>query len=287
MLDTNVEQTQGDSPETQGTSPDVPENNLEASNNSAQQAMEALLELDKHTRFKFDGQEYTPEELKKAIMRQADYTKKTQALSSEKKTFEEESKFQKNLAFDLWALREDPSLLQQFLQTYPHQYHEFAKHVLALDSQRAQQPQSAGQQKAPQQDVELLSRLSKLEKHFETQDVQKNELFLQNHLDKIPSLYDASYKDVISELVMSRVYNLHASGTKITDEVMATTIKQVGDRVTGLAKATKGELINKQIKANKKGADVESGGGTPGSAPKKFKNFEEAAEASIKQLNGR
>jgi hypothetical protein len=96
-----------------------------------------LKELVKDSKFKFEDKEYTLDDLKKHMMRDADYRKKTQELSAFKKQNEQalkeheelkgDQKYWENLQYDLAALRADPSQLWKFKQVYPEKFHAYAK----------------------------------------------------------------------------------------------------------------------------------------------------------------
>lgn len=269
--ETNVEQPQQDS----NTSPEVSENNSSSSN----QAIQEMLELDKHQSFKWKGQEWKLDDLEKSILLHKDYTKKTQSLSSERKALEEEKKYQENLAFDLWALKEDPSLLNKFIQTYPQKYHEYAKYAIEGSSQNSN-PQ---QQNKPQPDIDLMSRLQKLESATQQQEVAKQEQEINSQLEK----FSKKYPDAIQEMVLGRIYEAHSQGAKLTEDVWEDAFKQVDNQIKNLVKARYGEMVKKQTESNKKARDVESGGGTVGQAPRKVSSFREATNLAIQDLTGK
>jgi hypothetical protein len=77
---------------------------------------QTVAELDKLEKFKFEGQEYTPQELKNAILRQSDYTRKTQEFSQERRFYD-------NLQADLRSVRSNPALAAEFRRTYPEKFH--------------------------------------------------------------------------------------------------------------------------------------------------------------------
>jgi hypothetical protein len=88
-----------------------------------QEKIQEMIELESLDKFKFRGKEWTPEEIDKAMLLQADYTRKTQAISAE-------SKFIDNLDADLRAVRSNPDLTSEFKKLYPEKYHKFLDVVM-------------------------------------------------------------------------------------------------------------------------------------------------------------
>lgn len=276
----------------QGSSPS---NDNQVSSNSSSQALssereqevaQALAELDKMDKFKFQGQEWTPKDLEKAILRQKDYTQKTQSLSDERKSFGDERKFYENLAWDLMKLRDNPSMVQEFVKVYPQQFHQYAEQFLKQASNQVQQQGNQGQ--PPQQshaDVQTLSRLERLEKFYNDQEVAKNETEIKNIMTSMSTKYPDAAN--FQEMVLGRAYESHTQGTQLTPQVWEDIYKQVNDQVGSMLKTKYGDLVKKQQAANVKARDVGAGGGTVGTAPKKFKGFKEATAAAIADLTNR
>ena len=274
------EQTQGI--ETQSS----PESTQERGSfdSSTQDVRDAMTELDKMDRFKFQGQEWSPKDLERAIMRQKDYTQKTQSLAEERKQIEaakQESKFYENLYYDLKQVKTavesgNNSLVNEFLKVYPEKFHSYLKDVLGNNETR-----QAQNQQSPSYDVETLSRLQKVEKVIFEQEVAKNEASINSTV----AAMSKKYPDAIPEMAIARVYEAHNAGTKITEKEWDKAFQQVDEQIKGVVKARYGDLIKKQTDANKRGRDVESGGGTPGRAPEKFKSLKDVTNFAIQDLS--
>lgn len=267
----------------QGTSQETNTDNSSSEALSTQRAdavEKAIAELDKMERFKFDGQEYTPKDLKSAILRQKDYTQKTQSLSTERKSFEDETKFYSNLAWDLIQLRNNPSLVDKFLSIYPQKFHKYADEF--LNEQRATQGNQQSQTQAPQVPVQLLSRIDVLEKTFREQEVAKNEAQIQTVMNDMAKKYPdaANFK----EMVLGRAFEANSQGTNLTTEAWENIYKQVDGEVGQLLKAKYGSMVKKQQEANAKAKDVASGGGTPATAPKRFTKLSDVTKHAIEDL---
>lgn len=281
MID-NVEQTQAT--ETH-SSPESSQDNSSL-DQAPQTASEALAELEKMEKFKFQGQEWSPKDLEKAIMRNKDYTQKTQALAEERRQIEQqrsEAKYYENLYADLSAVKRavdsgDSSLINEFLKTYPEKFHGYLKQVLSDTTVReAVQNRPSG----PQYDVDTLSRLQKLESILHEQEVAKNEAAINATV----SAMSKKYPDAIPEMAIARVYELHNSGVKVTEKEWEKAFQQVDEQIKGVVKARYGDLVKKQSDANKKARDVESGGGTLGRAPEKFKSLKDVTNFAIQDLS--
>jgi hypothetical protein len=244
------------------------------SNSALQGLNEAIADLDKVQKVKFQGQEWTPKDLEKAILRQKDYTRKTQELSQQRTSFEENKKYYVNLAADLRTLEKNPNLVSEFVKLYPKEFHPYAQEALSKTSNTQTQQQ-------PQLDVETQSRLASLEKFYHEQEVQKNEVVINQSIDAGLK----KYPDAIPELVIARVYEKYnLSGEGPTKEDWDKTFKEVNDQVTSLWKNKYSEFVKKQTSANAKARDVDAGGGTVGRAPEKFKSLKDVTNFAVKDL---
>lgn len=278
-MDSQVEQLQT---QTLDASPESTQEQQPAQSTTQQQIQNAI-ELDKAERIKFKGQEYKREDFEKALMFQKDYTKKTQALSKERETYaktqEEDKHYMSHLPYDLQRVMNNPQLAAQFIKTYPERFHSYLKTVLEQNEEpKAQEHRGQGV------DVELLSRVEKIEKsHFE-QEVSKREQEISSQVDRLSK----QYPDAIPEMVIGRVFESYVQNKeKPTDETWENAFKQVDEQMKNLVKTKYGNLVKQQTQANKKASDVDQGGGTPGRAPQKFKNLKEVTEFAAKDLSGR
>lgn len=272
----SVEQTGSIESTTQTTSPESNIQAAESPQESSNQAMqEAIAELEKMERFKFEGREWTPEDLKAAIMRYKDYTKKTQALAKERESVESERKFYENLSFDIQAVLSNPSLVGKFLEVYPEKFHKYLKEAFQKTP-----GQSTGQrdQSAGTPDVELLSRLQKLEKTLHDQEVAKQESYIDTQVEKLSK----KYPNALPKVVLASIHDKYLRGEELTEEDWERAFEESEKEMTELLAKRYGEKVKAQGKANEKARDVEAGGGTPSSAPKKITSFKEAREAAIK-----
>lgn len=253
----------------------------------AGQVQAAIQELEKLEKFKFDGQEWTPKDLKGAILRQKDYTQKTQTLSTDRKSFEQEQKFYENLAWDLQKLKGNPQLIQEFISIYPEKFHKFAEDILKEATNQTQGQPQAQQQTQPQIPVQFLSRLDRLEKFYDAQETKKNELEIQQTMGELSKKYPGTDTDRSKKAVLAEAYDRHSKGEKLGPESWEEIYRQVHDEREAELKAEYGERVKRQQAANTKARDVGAGGGTTGTAPTKFKRIEDIKNFAIKDLTGR
>jgi hypothetical protein len=242
-----------------------------------------IYELEKLSKFKYQGQEMTPKDLEAAILRQKDYTQKTQALSKDRESFTQEQKFYENLYHDLNHVKNNPQLVSEFIKIYPEKFHSYLKQVLGDDSKQAQPQEAKDQSQKPQYDVEMMSRMQKLETFYHEQEVAKNTQEINATVDAMSK----KYPDALAEMAIGRVYEAHNRGEQITKETWETAFKTVDAQMKDYVKAKYGDLVKKQTEANNKSRDVDSGGGTIGRAPQKFNRFADITKNAIDDLTKR
>lgn len=244
---------------------------------------QALSELERVEKFKFQGKEYTPKELAALLKREQEaqkgYTQSRQELAEMRKNLEAqnaERKYYENLAFDLDKVRANPALAQEFIRVYPEKFHAYLKDVLHVSTSDGQKQTSS-----PQIPVELMSQVQRLQSFVESQEVAKAETEIESNLSKALSANKyANRKEVLAD-----AYELHNRGTKLTAEIWNQLAEESHKNRKAEFDAYYKELVSQQSKANAKGRDVAAGGGTPGQAPKKFKDFKEL-NRSVQQAFG-
>lgn len=270
------------------SSPESTSQDLDTGSN--RQDLSDMPDLDKADRFRFEGRDWTRDELKAAYLRQQDYTRKTQSLADERRGFEEnrkafesDRKYYENLPADLDAVRKNPSLAQQFIQTYPEKFHQALKMVLnGQTSQMGQNTQNA----QPQFPVEYMSRIAKLESFYEQQEVAKHEATINQTMGELSK----KYPDALQELVVARVHEHYNQLLKenpnatLSQSAWENAFKQVDQFMKDRDVSRTREMQKKQLEANKRSGDVSSGGGTIGRAPQKFNSLKEVTKHAEREL---
>ena len=231
-----------------------------------------ILELDKIEKFKFEGQEWSPKDLKNAYLRQQDYTQKTQALAEERKYYD-------NLQTDLATLRSNPALVDQFKSIYPEKFHGYVDMILAKDEQAKEQGQPQTQQNQPSVPPELMDRINRIEQSFFSKEVEAIEATLSSYDSKFSAKYPmANVNDVYAKAQM-----LNGKGEKLTEETWDKLWKSSNDS----DKARFDQFYKSQIKEQKQAAakakDVQTGGGIPGQAPQNLK-LKDVRNAMLKNM---
>ncbi len=241
-----------------------------------------VVELEKVGKFKWEGKEWTPEELKKAALRLDDYTKKTQTLAEERKSLDSERKYYENLYADLASVRSNPELAREFVKVYPEKFHSYLKSVLTNTQERTDSQTPVNHQQVTP-DVELLSRVNKLESHFTKQEVEKAKLEIKSTVDELAKKYTNVGQD-FKDMVYAQAFEFYEKNKTINPEAWDSIFKNLDTRLEKAFQARYADLVKKQTTANSKAKDVEPGGGTVGRAPKKFKSLDEVEKQMLSDL---
>lgn len=247
----------------------------------------AVFDLTKAEKFMWEGKEMTPQELKKAMLRQQDYTKKTQQAAEERRRFEQEretwtkqredaEKFDSNYEIDIQNVLRDPSLEAKFREIYPAKYHALLEKALV---------QAFGDPNSPKRNESLLEqRLKSIETKFQQQDmersrqsfekqVQLDSEILNSNIDRLTQKYPLADEDS----VLARAEYMASSMKK--DDQFNANFSQLMEKLykenhqfheTRYKQIYK-EKVEKQKQANTRAKDVGTGGATPAAAPTKLK----------------
>lgn len=270
--DTGVEST--------SESPEV--DSLESRLNKAEHTESQLFDLDSAEKFRFQGKEWTREELERSMMLQPDYTKKTQAIA-------EERRFYDNLYADLAKIKVDPNLIAQFRSIYPEKFHKFLGDFSPIDQKvsGSPAPSSTG---TPGMDPAVLDRLNFMESKFS----ELHEKEVEAHMADIDAKFKAlepKYPLADQRLVLARAEQLVAQKKedgekkpKISDAEWESLWKTENELTKKRSDQFYSKRMNEQKNANLKGRDVASGGGTPGQAPKVPRTIQEATAFALQEM---
>jgi hypothetical protein len=267
-----------------GESLDTSSNGSLAPDSSASQSP---IDLSKAGKFLWDGKEMTPEELRKSILRQQDYTKKTQAHAEERRKFEEErrqwqeqqemaQKYEQNFEIDIQNVLKDPSMEARFREIYPAKYHAALEQALV---------KAFGDPNSPKRNESLLEqRLRSVETKFQAQEreraaqafeteVSKNAEILDSNIQRLSQKYPSADEDSVLARAehMAASLKKDASFNKNFSDLMEKLYKENHDFHEKRYAAIYKEKVEKQKQANTRAKDVGRGGATPGTAPAKMK----------------
>lgn len=237
-----------------------------------------ILELDSLEKFKYKGRELSVKDLdawEKGQMMHKDYTQKTQAISEERKYYD-------NLAVDLKAVRDNPAYANEFRKVYPEKFHSYLDFLGERNNQQ-NAPQTQVEQKQSL-DPEIMTRLNKvdqMEAYIKEQEVKA----VDAKLDVIFQKMTAKYPMADEERVLAMAQGLHNQGVKLDDAMWDKVWSTIQQKTEGMFKSYQKSLVTKQQEATQKAKDTAGGGGIPGQAPKK-ESFKEATERAIRELSG-
>lgn len=267
---------------------------------------EALLDLDKNTSEKilFQGKEWTKKDLQNAFLRQEDYSRKTMALSEQRRASEQEQKYADNFAADVQHVINNPELLEKFKELYPARYHGSLERILQnVRTDSVGQTQGAGaiERQTGQSNVDpvMLKKLQAIEtemnffrqqreendKNYRAQEVATAEAEISSTFDKLSKKYPMA--DEVNCINAGQMYlDQNPGEKKVPEKVWDNIFKSVNDMHTERYKAHYREQIKNQKLANSKGKDTPAGGGTPGSAPVKMR-LKDVGDYAANMLSGK
>lgn len=234
---------------------------------------EAVADLSKFQKVTIDGREMSLEDLKKSLMRQDDYSRKTAEIARERK-------YMANLQTDLNTVRANPGLAAEFKKIYPQQYHNYLDFVLAKDAQS--QSTSKGQAQALPQDV--LERFQKYDSvigNFEQKLYEDQAKALDAQLQTIEQKLQQKYPHADAVFAYSLAQEAKAqweaqNGQKLppdalNEQFLEPFFKKSSEYQEAMFSKWQKEKATKARSVNAAASDTGKGGGTPGSAPQKLK----------------
>lgn len=238
-----------------------------------------LVDLDKLEKFRFDGRDWSPKDLKSAYLMQSDYTKKTQEVAKDRQYVD-------NFRHDLNTLIADPKRIEEFAKVYPKHYTDIAKSILETLTTRGQKEEAPNQGAGV--DPKFLSefnsikgKISEWEEAQRQAEIEKIHSWIDNQFDSLSKKYPFAN----AEAVNARASYLADTGTQITEQVLDKLFKSNNDEIKQAMDKVYKEKAVKQIEANKKGKDIGVGGGVPSQAPKGFKTIKEATAALLDDID--
>lgn len=233
----------------------------------------SIPDLDKLERFRFNGREMTPKELKSAYMRHVDYTKKTEELSQARK-------YADNFEADLQIVMRNPERLNDLKAIYPKAYVDMAERYLSSQKQpQVQQPQSETKQVDPEI-AHIKSELSEWRKAQHEAELEKTQSWLDNQYEGLQKKYPYANEDAVS----GRAEYLARNGTEINPKVLDKLFRQSNDELKTRYDKMYQTKAKEQVNMGLKGKDMGAGGGVPGQAPKGHTTIKEATNAWLSNI---
>lgn len=246
-----------------------------------EETTQETIDLDRLERFKFQGKEWTPEEINKAMLMQSDYTKKTQELAKERK-------FIDNLGYDLDNVRSGIATVEQFKAVYPERFHhlvETALNTAKADPETTQDDEPDTIKTLQQTVEELRNKLETYENKFQDEKVEAETARLDAIFTKMGSKYELADEDAVMNAAQRLLEeNRDNPNFVFTDGVWERLYKRDHEKRVGILEEYNGKLMKNQESLNKKGTDGGPGGQPPGRERKRF-SFDEATEMAIQDLS--
>jgi len=268
----------------------VPEaRNIAEATQRASNEMQAILDLSNAQKVKFDGKEYSIADLKewqKNGLRQSDYTKKTQELAEARKKLDTEYEPYKkysgeNLLADLAAIKSNPSLIPKFKEIYGEKYAP-ALDLLGLTNQEKQEMRQ--EVKASSLDPETQSKIDEFLSLGQTLKDRESKA-MEAELDSRFSEFAKKFPHVDEELATVKLEALAREKGTIEPDDFERVYKALNEKIEKSFNARYKNLVSTQKNRNAQGADVPSGGGIPGQAPKQPRTIKEAQSLALQALN--
>lgn len=266
----------------------------------AKQQIEAVADLSKFKKVLLDGQELTPEELKKERMREADYRRKTMEHAENVRQHEQSAKFDINYRSDLRVIKSQPWRAAEFYKMYPADYHDEVKWIEQLyksnpglwtDGQG--QGQASPKQAEAPHDIERLieDKLSQRLRPFEEKEKREQERTYLAELDARETKLLQKYPEANKFEVYAAAEYLSKEGNDgqpkaLTEGDWEKIFKDSHERQEAKFAARQAQTFNNQKQANRKLKDTQSGGGIPGEAPVVPRSLKEAKEHFLRLNEG-
>lgn len=249
--------------------------------NEAESQEDQLLDLDSVEKFRYGGVEYTPKELRNAMLRQEDYTRKTQSLA-------EERKYAENFAYDAAAVMKDPRLMDEFAKIYPEKYvnalkanikQENPSHAQAGDSNSALPPDILNE----------INDLKRFRDEYQQRTFEAETASKEAEIDTVMKEFDSKYPLAATahDALLSQAQMVFRQTGQLDKGTWEKIYKAVNSRMEKAYNDYHKSKFNKQREASSLGREVPDGGGVTGPSPRKLSNFADARKAFEEGLAGK
>lgn len=257
------------------------EGQAEELNEEAEKVAEAF-DIDSADKVKFNGKEYTPDELNQMLLMQSDYTKKTQALAQERKYVD-------NLQYDLDNVRRNPQLAEDFKKLYPEKFHGYLDIILnnPASNDESEDDLSDVEIKTLKGEIEALkNKLGEYDSKFHEEKVEAT----QAHLDAVFEKYQSKYDLADEDAVVNRAQRLLEENRdnphfELTDGHWERLFRADHEMRDKRYSERHKKLLESQAEKGKLATDGGPGGVAPGREKKRM-TFDEATEMAVQDFGG-
>lgn len=261
------------------------ENKADLSQSENNQLIQELLDLDKHEKFRWQGKEWTRDELEHSIMFQNQYTRKTQELAKQRD-------YVLNAPADYEKILRNPALVADFKKIYPKEYHEYAERMVELSKSyfqpnKQETSQEAQKQTNSQLPPEVVNRLDRIEQTLTQREQEVYEARVESYKKEVDQICDklsVKYKFADVDAVLAGAQSISSEGRPLDEKSWDQLFKASNDFHQKRYESYQKELFDKQKTASGKAKDMGQGGGIAGQAPKSFRKMEDAREAMLAHI---
>lgn len=235
-----------------------------------------ITDLDGLSEFTFQGEKYNPDRLHQIFGEWKS--------NSEKMTeYQKEIQFTDNLQIDLDNVLTDPRLADKFKATYPKKYHAILDRYLQSNGQAPAQSQPA-QSSLPKEFMSEFNQMKERLTFHEQRAMDAEVMSASAKLDAVlPPLFK-KFEMANEDQVYMRAEALLQGGQKLSDKTWERLVRESHEAMQKKADQVYSAKLKTQLEQGKRGQDVGAGGATPGAAPKKARNFDEAREAMLQHV---
>lgn len=234
-------------------------------------------ELEALSEFSFGGEKLTPDQLQKIMSEHKSYQTQVDEYSKDKK-------FQDNLEADIDSVLSNPNLASKFKQIYPQKYHGILDRLLKTSSPGETQENKAAPSSLPKEFLNEFNEMKEWKKFQEQRTYQAEVESANAKLDAVLPPMFKKYPMASEDQVYARAESILAKDQKMTDATWERLIRESHEAFVKRADQYHGEKIKTQLEKGKQGKDIGIGGATPGQAPKRAKNFDQAYEEMMSSL---
>lgn len=255
----------------------------------------SVVDLDTLEKFKWQGKEWTKDELQKAALMQSDYSKKTEALAQDRKYVD-------NLQYDINHVLNNPQSVSEFKRIYPKQYHHLVDDLLQRITPKKEEEAGKLDPKLEER-FKKIDRIDALEEKltkYEEKELQAEVKTLEAEIDKTLETLSQKYKvdnpqkKLFEELVVTRVSNFHSTQLSkpaherqdLTPAIWDEVAKRTAEILTSSYKGTQESKIKEQKQASQRARDIGGGGGVAGQAPPAKMKLKDVKNFAIEDLSG-
>lgn len=246
-------------------------------------APEASAEITKPTdlegisEFTFGGEKYTPDGLHEILKNYKGY-------QDQLKEYTEEQKFRENLEVDLDNVLANPNLADRFKQIYPKRFHGILDRMIKSQSTQgtpSSTPTAPAQAALPKELFGLMDDVAAMKQHILDTQVEAASAKLDAILPKLWTKYPFANEDQVLARAEAR-----QKGQKepIAEVVWERIARESHEAAKKKYDQHNQQELKRQMEKGKQGKDTGPGGSTPGQAPRKARNFDQAYDEMVKSL---